>query len=192
MRRHALVAGLTALLLQLSALAAEPLRMVVSISWNMPYMRFDGERPAGGIVFDIGRALEKALNMPVTFVVLPRKRIDGAVLAGDVDLRCYSTPQWTDIPEQLVWSNRLFELSDVVFGAQDVPDPKTLDGFNHGATISTVLGYGYPTLEPLFASGMLKRSDTMDQEKVMLMLNAGRTPYGVSDSLALQDRKSVV
>jgi polar amino acid transport system substrate-binding protein len=165
--------------------AAEVIRLAVSTSWNMPYAKFDNERLTGGIIFDLAQSMEKSLGMPVVFVPLPRKRIDGAALAGDYDLRCYVTPQWTEIPDKFVWSAKLFDLTDVVFGGEIAPDPKDLAGLNKGAVISAVLGYGYPTLDPLFASGQLKREDAVGQENVMLKMTAARTPYGVSDSLVL-------
>ena len=172
-------------LLVLPVGAAEMLRMAASTSWNLPYAKFENEKLTGGIVFDLAQSIEKAMGIPVVFVSLPRKRLDGAGLAGDYDLRCYLNPKWTDIPDKFIWSPKLFELSDVIFGAESTPMPKDIAALPNGAPISTVLGYSYPTLEPLFASDRLKRDDSVGQENVMLKLTAVRTPYGVSDSLAL-------
>jgi polar amino acid transport system substrate-binding protein len=165
--------------------AAEALRVAASTSWNLPYAKFENERLTGGIVFDLAQSVAKAIAMPLEFVALPRKRLDGAALAGDFDLRCYFNPQWTEIPDRFVWSPKLFELSDVIFGTESTPEPKDLASLTNGALISTVLGYGYPTLEPLFLSGKLKREDAVGQENVMLKMTALRTQYGVSDVLAL-------
>lgn len=163
----------------------EVLRASASTSWNMPYASWQGEQLSGGIVFDLVHAIGKAVQMPVTFVPLPRKRIDAASLAGDIDLRCYSNPVWTDIPDQFQWSAALFDLSNVVFGTEKTPNPQTLAGLQPGALVSTVLGYRYPDLEPLFDGGRLRREDTPDQEKVMLKMSVARTPYAVSDPLHL-------
>jgi polar amino acid transport system substrate-binding protein len=165
--------------------AAEPLRFVASTSWNLPYAKFENERLTGGIIFDLARSVEKATATPVEFVALPRKRLDGGALAGDYDLRCYINPKWTEIPDKFVWSQKLFELSDVIFGNEATSEPTDLASLPKGALISTVLGYGYPTLEPLFVNGKLKREDAVGQENVMLKMTALRTPYGVSDALAL-------
>jgi polar amino acid transport system substrate-binding protein len=164
---------------------AQALRVAVSTSWNLPYAKFENERLTGGIVFDLAQSVAKATAMPVEFVPLPRKRLDGAALAGDFDLRCYFNPQWTEIPDRFVWSPKLFELSDVIFGTESTPEPKDLASLTNGTLISTVLGYGYPTLEPLFLSGKLKREDAVGQENVLLKMTALRTQYGVSDALAL-------
>lgn len=165
--------------------ATEVLRFAASTSWNMPYAKFENERLTSGIVFELARAVEKELGMTLMFVALPRKRLDGAGLAGDYDLRCYLTPQWTEIPDKFVWSPKLFDITDVVFGTEAAPDPKTLAGIPQGAVIGAVLGYSYPTLEPFFVSGQFKREDAGGQENVMLKMNVGRTLYGVSDALAL-------
>ena len=185
--RVKVIAALTVGLTSAMCMAGEePLRFAASSAWAMPYGKFEADRLTGGILYDLARALEKPLNLPVSIVVLPRKRIDGAVLAGDVDLRCYSNPQWTAVPGEHVWSKTIFELSDVIFGNASVADPKNLQGLMQGVGVSTVLGYDYQSLNPLFTSGALKRDDAVDQEKVLLKLSMGRTPYGVSDGLALQ------
>ena len=152
----------------------------------MPYGEVKDNQLVGGIMFDLAQALQKPLGMPVSIVVLPRKRIDRASLAGDIDLRCYLTPKWTDSPDQFVWTGRLFEMSEVLFGTNTTESVKNLSEVTAGATVSTVLGYVYPVLDPFFSSGILIREDTVDQEKVMRKLSVGRTRYGVSDTLALR------
>ena len=96
--------------------AQESLRFGALSSWTMPYGKVEGNQLVGGIMFDLAQALKTPLGMPVSIVVLPRKRIDLAATTGDIDLRCYLTPKWTDSPEQFVWSGRLFEMSEVLFG----------------------------------------------------------------------------
>lgn len=167
------------------AWAGPTLRYSAVSSWNMPYGRIEGDQLVEGIMYDLAMAIEKQLQMPVTFVVISRKRVDAAALNGDIDLRCYMTPQWTELPDQYVWSGKLFEVTDVIFGGAGSQPLSDLDGVPPGSIVSTVLGYGYPTLEPYFASGRLKREDAVDQEKVNLKMTAGRTPYGVSETLAL-------
>ncbi len=178
----ALVVGLS---LAQPPLAAQTLRYSAVSSWNMPYGRFDGEQLVEGIMYDLAMAIEKQVQIPVTFVVLPRKRVDGAALSGDIDLRCYMTPQWTEMPDQYVWSGKLFEVTDVIFGSESMASPVKVDAIPSGSIVSTVLGYGYPALDAYFASGQLKREDVVDQEKVNLKMTAGRTPYAVSETMAL-------
>ena len=185
MQHKRLVWSVILLAMSLPAAATDLLRVAASSSWNLPYGQFENERLTGGIVFDLVKSLEKPLDVQVTFVVLPRKRLDGGALSGDYDLRCYLNPKWTEIPDKFDWSAKLFDVSDVVFGHNQTPDPKTLAGLQKGAVMSTVLGYVYPALNPIFAAGDLKREDANGQENVTLKMTARRTPYGVSDLLAL-------
>ena len=185
MWRRCLLAFVLCFMALPGAWPGEVLRLGASSSWNMPYARYDGERLTGGIVYDLAMALEKVLSAPVQMVVLPRKRLDGATLAGDLDLRCYFNPNWTEIPDHFVWSGRIFDISDVLFGTDATQEPKDLGELSAGAQVSTVLGYSYPTLQPLITGGVLVRDDSVDQEKVMLKLSARRTPYGVSEALGL-------
>lgn len=179
-------AGLVLLSIGSSQLhAAEVLRLSVSSAWDLPYARFANQRLVGGIVFDLGATLEKQLNMPVNFVVLPRKRIESAGLAGEFDLHCYYTPEWSQKPEHYTWSKKLWDISEVVFGGENVSEPQGIDSLTLGAGVSTVLGYNYPALVTFFAGGRLRREDAIDQGKVFLKLTFGRTPYGVSESRAL-------
>jgi polar amino acid transport system substrate-binding protein len=185
LRTARFIALLTSCLLLQPLCAAPTLRYSAVSSWNMPYGRFEGEQLVDGIMYDLAKAVEKLVRMPVRFVVLPRKRVDAAGLQGDIDLRCYVTPQWSELPDQYVWSGRLFEVTDVLFGAEGTPEPRELGDIPTGAIVSTVLGYGYPTLEPHFSSGHLLREDAVDQEKVNLKMSASRTPYAVSETMAL-------
>lgn len=165
--------------------ATEVLRTSASNAWTMPFAKFDSERLTGGIVFDVTQALGKALGISVHYLVLPRKRIDGAVLAGDIDLRCYSNPGWTALPNEYTWSGNLFDITNVVFGGEGVAEPKDLANIKPGSPVSTVLGYSYAALDPFFTNGQLRRDDSPDQEKVMMKLDVGRTPYGAADTLTL-------
>lgn len=163
----------------------ETLRVSVSSAWNMPFGDVQSERIVGGIFFDLYRAVAQKTGLTLVPLVLPRKRIDGAVVSGDVDLRCYFNPKWTSTPELYEWSKPLFAIQDVLFGHAGTPEPRSLQDIPRGTTISTALGYHYPTLDPLFARGDLKRDDSVDEEKVLLKMTADRTPYGVTKSHAL-------
>jgi polar amino acid transport system substrate-binding protein len=169
----------------------EPLRHAANTSWGMPLGKYDGDRLTGGVIFDIVKMLGASVGRPISQVSLPRKRIEGAALAGEVDLRCYTNPKWTDAPDAYVWSEPLFELADVLFSTDAIAEPRSLSELPKGALISTVLGYKYPTLDAAFASGALRREDAVDQEKVLLKLSAGRTPYGLTTALALDWYKRI-
>lgn len=52
-------------------------------------------------------------------------------------------------------------------------------------SIGTVLGYTYPTLQPLFDADRLQREDARNQEQVLEKLLAGRYRYAVSNQWTL-------
>jgi len=168
-----------------AAVAVQPLRVAVSASWGMPIAKIERENTTQGIVHDLYAELGRALGRPVTYVVLPRKRLDAAVLAGDIDLRCYTNPQWTDIADRLRWSKPLFEIANVVIARADVAQPANIDGLPEKAPVSTVLGYSYAVLEDYFRRGRLLRDESSDEEKLMLKVTAGRTSYGIALDLAV-------
>ncbi len=165
---------------------AEPLRFSASTSWGMPYADVRDDRLLGGIVFDLTQAIGAALHLPVRYVVLPRKRIEAAAQAGELDVRCYFNPAWTQNPGQYIFSNPLFDASDVLVGARAGVTPLTeLNQLPHGATVGTVLGYLYPVLDKRFQDQSLLREDAVDQEKVLMKLGRARTPYAVVNSRVL-------
>lgn len=165
--------------------AQEVLRASVSTAWNMPFGRVENERLMGGIYADILGAVAQKMQLVLLPVVLPRKRIEGAVVSGDIDLRCYFNPEWTPNPTAYEWSKPLFSLRDVLFAPQGTPELLSLDAIPHGTPVSTTLGYVYPSLEARFKRGALVRDDSVDEEKVLLKMTAERTPLGLTNSHAL-------
>jgi polar amino acid transport system substrate-binding protein len=100
-------------------------------------------------------------------------------------MRCYVSPDWVkDEHGDYLWSVPLFFQRDLLVGAASAPTkvvPATLEQ----QPIGTVLGYTYPTLQPLFDSGHLRRDEARSQEQVLAKLLAGRYRYGVSNQWAL-------
>lgn len=164
----------------------EPLRFSASTSWSMPYADVREDRLVGGIVFELTQAIGAALHLPVRYVVLPRKRIEAAAQAGELDVRCYFNPAWTQNPGQYLFSNPLFDASDVLVGARSASSPLTdWSQLPQGSTVGTVLGYLYPVLEKRFQDHSLLREDAVDQEKVLMKLGRARTPYAVVNTRVL-------
>lgn len=167
--------------------AAEPtvLRVSVSTSWNLPIAQVEDNRLQSGILMDLYQAIGQRTGLPIDPVVLPRKRIEGAVVSGAIDLRCYIHPKWTGASDDYEWSKPLFKLRDVLFAHEGTPALEAIARIPAGTPISTTLGYAYPKLDALFADGRLRRDDAVEEEKVLLKMTAGRTPYGLVNSLAL-------
>jgi polar amino acid transport system substrate-binding protein len=162
-----------------------PLRFVVADSWAMPMVQIDLGRPTQGILHDIMLSLATQVGVPAEFHVLPRTRVQSAMERGEVDVRCYAAQSW--LPNQsgdYIWSIPLLFQRDLLIGRQDQPprvDPANLAR----QSIGTVLGYTYPTLQPLFDADRLQRDDARNQEQVLEKLLAGRYRYAVSNQWTL-------
>ncbi|WLH37481.1 transporter substrate-binding domain-containing protein [Pseudomonas sp. FP2196] len=167
------------------AAAPTPLRFAVADSWAMPMVQLEHGRPTQGILYDIMLSLATQVGVPAQFNVLPRTRIQSAMEHGEIDVRCYAAQSW--LPNQsgdYIWSIPLLFQRDLLIARQDQPasaDPSSLPL----QSIGTVLGYTYPTLQPLFDANQLQREDARNQEQVLNKLLAGRYRYAVSNQWTL-------
>jgi len=172
--------------LSLSAMASQPpLRFVVADSWAMPMVQIERGRPTQGILYDMMLSLATQIGVPAQFHVLPRARVQNAMEHGEVDVRCYAAQSWLpNLSGDYIWSIPLFFQRDLLISRQGLPaqsDPADLSR----QSIGTVLGYSYPTLQPLFDADRLWREDARNQEQVLDKLLAGRYRYAVSNQWTL-------
>jgi polar amino acid transport system substrate-binding protein len=174
------------LLLNLDGAAADaPLRFVVPDSWAMPMVQLERGRPTQGILYDVMLSLATQVGVPAQFHVLPRGRVQNAMETGEVDIRCYAAQSWT--PNQsgdYIWSIPLWTQPDLLVSRPDATTSVTPTHLPH-QSIGTVLGYSYPTLQPLFDANRLYRDDARNQEQVLEKLHAGRNRYAVSNQWTL-------
>ncbi|CAI8806286.1 MULTISPECIES: substrate-binding periplasmic protein [Pseudomonas] len=174
------------LLMSLNGAAAEtPLRFVVPDSWAMPMVQLERGQPTQGILHDVMVSLATQVGVPAEFHVLPRARVQGAMEHGEVDVRCYAAQSW--LPNQsgdYLWSIPLWTQPDVLISRRQ-PEIAVTPANLPRQTIGTVLGYSYPTLQPLFDASHLLREDARNQEQVLEKLLAGRYRYAVSNQWTL-------
>lgn len=137
------------LLAALPATAAEtdatPLRFSVMESWSMPLVRLQRGQPIDGIVYDITRSLARQVGRKALYHPYPRGRIEQAMNAGEIDVRCYISPAWLshDFPGYR-WSVALLVQRDILVAREGfAPIPEALPA----QRIGTVLGYSYPRLQ---------------------------------------------
>ncbi|WP_434700990.1 substrate-binding periplasmic protein [Pseudomonas sp. D1-36] len=162
-----------------------PLRFAVTDGWAMPMVQIDRGRPTQGILTDVMTSLATQVGMPAQFHVLARARLDSAMEQGEIDMRCYVSPDWVkDIEGDYLWSGPLFFQRDVLVGSPGAPAAITPSALTQ-QSIGTVLSYSYPTLQPLFDSGHLRRDDARSQDQVLAKLLARRYRYAVSNQWAL-------
>jgi polar amino acid transport system substrate-binding protein len=172
--------------ISLNVAAAEPpLRFVIPDSWAMPMVQLDHGRPTQGILYDVMLSLATQVGVPAEFHVLPRTRVQSAMEHGEVDVRCYAAQSWQ--PNQsgdYIWSIPLWTQPDVLI-TQQTPPSAVIAADLPRQSIGTVLGYSYPTLQPLFDADQLQREDARNQEQVLEKLHAGRYRYAVSNQWTL-------
>jgi polar amino acid transport system substrate-binding protein len=174
------------LLISLNVAGAEaPLRFVVPDSWAMPMVQLDRGHPTQGILHDVMVSLATQVGVPAEFHVLPRTRVQNAMEHGEVDIRCYAAQSWQ--PNQsgdYIWSIPLWFQRDMLISRQDSL-PSVVPANLPRQSVGTVLGYTYPTLQPLFDADQLHREDARNQEQVLEKLLAGRYRYAVSNQWTL-------
>ncbi len=156
---------LALLLLYPAATLAEerPIRFSVTESWAMPMMRYDDNgQAAGGIIFDLQKRLAQKVGRRAEMPVLPRLRVQQMLVRGEIDVRCYVSPDWlTESHHQYIWSVPFMVQRDLLVGR---PGETARPGQRGGERVGTVLGFSYPQLEAMFASGQLRRDDARTQE----------------------------
>lgn len=179
------VLGALWMMATVSLAAPAPLRFSISDSWAMPIVQLDDGRPTQGILYDLMLSLATKVGRPAEFHVLARARIAGAMAHGDIDVRCYVAQSWVDnMSGDYTWSIPLLVQRNLLVSTQVPPEPVQVDKLP-AQSIGTVLNYRYPALEPLFASGQLRRDDARSEELVLQKLVAGRFKYAISNEWSL-------
>lgn len=177
--------SLVLILLSLGTCAEErPLRFSVSDSWAMPMIHIEHGQATAGILYDLQQRLAEKVGRRAEMLVLPRLRIREMLARGEIDVRCYINPAWlSESHHRYIWSVPFMVQRDLLVGRsqQQVQLSRM-----QGETIGTVLGFAYPSLDPLFASGHLRRDDARTQELALAKLAARRYDYAISNELTLQ------
>lgn len=177
--------SLALILLSLGTSAEErPLRFSVSESWAMPMIHIEHGQATGGVLYDLQQRLAEKVGRRAEMLVRPRLRIQQMLERGEIDVRCYVNPTWlSESHHQYIWSVPFMVQRDLLVGRsqQQVQVSRM-----QGETIGTVLGFTYPGLDPLFASGQLQRDDARTQELALAKLQARRYDYAISNELTLQ------
>jgi len=169
------------------SLAEQPvLRFSVPESWSMPLIRIEGDQPAEGLLYDLMQAAAKEAGARPEYHIMARLRLEEAMHSGDIDVRCHVSTQWlNDRPGDFIWSIPLIHQRDLLVGRIGDSTPMPPERLPAQA-IGTVLGYTYPTLQPLLDQGRLSREDSRSQLLVLQKLQAGRYRHAISNQLSLQ------
>jgi polar amino acid transport system substrate-binding protein len=182
--RFSLSALLLLLCLAASAQEQRPLRFSVTESWAMPMISIVDGQVRGGILYDLQMRLAQKVGRRAEMLVLPRLRVQRLLSTGGIDVRCYVNPDWLgEAHHQYIWSLPFMLQRDVIVARVAEPD-FTLEQLR-GERLGTVLGFSYPRLEPLLASGEIHREDVRTQALALEKLEAGRYRYAISNDLSL-------
>lgn len=143
-----LLCGLLFALLSTAKFAnAAELVMAISNGSGMPMTDIRGEELRGGILKEFGDALGGLLHRQPKYVILPRTRVEGALLRGHADLLCDLRPEWLD-NQTFQWSDAIISNRMIVAMRRETPLPESLSAIA-GLRVGTVRGYRYPEVEHL-------------------------------------------
>lgn len=171
------------------AASATPLRFGISEALDSPLITWQpgqvGKQLQGGLLPELHQELARRLQRPLQTVLLARKRVALAMLEGETDLHCYQTPEWFGpLAGKVQWSLPLFTLHNRIIRQASAPAINTLDDLR-GHALGTTLGYFYPTLEPYFRDGRVRRDDAGSERQGFRKFMAGRLDFLVMNSLSL-------
>jgi polar amino acid transport system substrate-binding protein len=149
------------------------IRFNVSPKGYAPFTIVHEDGSHSGIVWDLLTLVAERHGYEVVGVEIPRKRVDDFILEGRIDATARAI-EWTDRPERFTFTQPLLYVQEVFFkrsgSAFEFNDLSDLVG----KTIVTNLGYNYPQLAPLFASGKAERFDVQHESEMLKYLLAGK------------------
>ncbi|MEG3619878.1 transporter substrate-binding domain-containing protein [Magnetovibrio sp. PR-2] len=174
----------------LNALGAD-LLLGYGSHFDAPYTVIEDGELTGGWIHATASALSKSLQTPVSAVAIPRKRSSDMINSGDIDLYCFTNPAWARDMHSVRWTERLFDVSNLVIVRNDVAKSVRSPYDLRGYFVGTILGYSYRPLTPFFDSGQIQRVDTKSFDQNLKMLRNGRVeaaivPDTVAENLLLR------
>lgn len=175
----------------------EPFSYGLNSEHSPPFLLLESEIPLevkGGLFFDLGLEIGKRIKRPVTFVLLPRGRLDARLAEGQIVLVCYNTEVWAgEYAKMYDWSIPIFKQSNYVVGLKDSKSDPLVNSFMElkGKRVGTTLNFVYPAAAPYFEDGSIIREDagsgTANVEKLIGM----RVPYIVLNNLEYMYHKKL-
>jgi polar amino acid transport system substrate-binding protein len=157
----------TFLVISKTAFASE-LVMAISNGSGMPMTDIRDDELRGGILKEFGDALGAQLQLRPRYIILPRTRVEGALLRGHADLLCDLRPEWLD-NQTFLWSEAIISNRMIVAMRRETPLPGTLNAIA-GLRVGTIRGYRYPEAEYLQPKIVRDNAanDSQNLEKLLL------------------------
>ncbi|MFA9216560.1 MAG: substrate-binding periplasmic protein [Sphingomonadaceae bacterium] len=179
-----LVTLLTLTLLLGAPAGAQQLVFAVSTGGAMPMSAFRDGTLSGGLLKAFGDALAQELHMSPRYLLVPRKRVEEPLLAGQADLLCDLRPEWVSRRDWL-WSETVFSNTQIIASRADTPAVERLAQLDR-QRIGTILGYYYPQLEQALGEPLAQhflRDDALGEDANLAKLLRKRFPYIVTNAL---------
>ncbi|GAB2839801.1 ABC transporter substrate-binding protein [Pseudoduganella ginsengisoli] len=161
--------------------------MAISNGSAMPMTDIRDEALRGGILKEFGDALSAQLHRQPRYVVLPRTRVEGALLRGHADLLCDLRPEWLD-NQSFLWSDAIISNRMIVAMRRETPAPASLQAMA-GARVGTILGYRYPEIEQL-QPNVVRDNAANDSQNLEKLLH-GRFNYIVTNRIYFDYQRKV-
>lgn len=160
------------------------IRAIVSDSNAPPFALFDQDSNlAGGISKDILEALANHSQLTLQYLALPRGRVEQWLLRDDADIACFLNPDWVEQPEQLLWSNSLFNTRQVIIRLNNNPAIQKMTDLL-GKRLGTDRGFSYPEFDKMFSQRLLIRDDATSLESNLSRLQKQRLDAVLAVDLA--------
>jgi ABC-type amino acid transport substrate-binding protein len=159
---------LFAFLLISKTVFATELVMAISSGSGMPMTDIRDEQLKGGILKEFGDKLGALLHLEPRYLILPRTRVEGALLRGHADLLCDLRPEWLD-NQTFLWSEAIISNRMIVAMRRETAVPASLNAIA-GLRVGTIRGYRYPEVEHLQPQIVRDNAanDSQNLEKLLL------------------------
>lgn len=172
---------LLALLSWATGAQAEPkaadLKFVLYYPQVPPYMYQDEKtEKIVGLVPEVLQDFFQQQNIRVQYVADNRTRAEHRLYQGEVDAILLAK-EWTQHPEQLLFSEPLLEHQDYLFARQPMAAQGQLADWVKGKAICTRQYYIYDALTPFFKTNETARVDSSSEMTQLKMLLNGRCDF---------------
>ena len=158
------------------------LKFGINQNYAAPFiLRDQNNNPNGGILFDLMNEIAREMKLPASATMIPRNRIEQLLGDGTVDMVCRTKRAWFTRPDNLVWTDTLFDTTEIIIGQLAAGDLTNLSQLNNHS-VGTVIGFEYPLLSEAIANGSVTRDDAPSEESLLKKMVAGRSAYAIVDA----------
>lgn len=153
-----------------------------------PYTISQDNNLIGGIIWDIGHELAKALNAEASFIKIPRKRQFGYLETGKTHVLLISNPAWLNSNKNIQWSAPLFIEEDII--VTHANNPLTINSKQnlYGLRLGAIRGYKYPLIDGDIEKKLILRDDVRTLNSNFEKLLVSRIDVFIDSSILINYR----